>query len=163
MRRAGELQSALTDKSFEADTLREAAVSAQHKERESSARAKHLEEEMAQCVRFLVRCAPARPPKSYPLTSDLTRNRSHARIKALEHTEQSQEARILALTSDVEALSQQVAAAEREILPLRDELARRPPIDILRTLDVQNLLQRNSQAAQAMQGLLEWQSRQQRQ
>jgi len=132
IRRAGELQSALTEKTFEADSLREAAVSAQHKEREVSIRAKALEEEVAQ---------------------------SHARVKALEHTEKQQDSRILSLTADVEALSQQLAAAEREIVPLRDELARRPPIDILRTLDVQNLMQRNSQAAAAIQGLMEWQQK----
>lgn len=132
IRRAADLQNALTDKTFEADSLREAAVSAQHKEREVTIRAKSLEEEVAQ---------------------------SHARVKALEHTEKQQDSRILSLTSDVEALSQQLAAAEREIVPLRDELARRPPIDILRTLDVQNLMQRNSQAAAAIQGLMEWQQR----
>ena len=132
VKRGAELQAALQDKTFEADSLRETAVSAQHKERETGAKAKHLEEQMAQ---------------------------SHARVKALEHTEQAQEARIAALTADVESLGQQLAAAEREIVPLREELGRRPPIDILRTLDVQNLMQRNSQAAQAMQGLLEWQQR----
>jgi chromosome segregation ATPase len=132
VKRGTELQGALQDKTFEADSLRETAVGAQHKEREASAKARHLEEQMAQ---------------------------SHARVKALEHTEQAQEARIAALTADVESLGQQLAAAEREIVPLREELSRRPPIDILRTLDVQNLMQRNSQAAQAMQGLLEWQQR----
>ena len=132
IRRAAELQNLLTEKTFEADSLREAAVSAQHKEREVSIRAKSLEEEIAQ---------------------------SHARVKALEHTEKHQDSRILSLTADVEALSQQLAAAEREIVPLRDELARRPPIDILRTLDVQNLMQRNSQAAAAINGLIEWQQR----
>jgi len=128
--RSGELQRALTAKTFEADSLREEAVSAQRKEREVSHRAKKLEEEMAQ---------------------------SHARVVALEHTESTQEGAIRQLTAEVEALTQQLAAAEREIAPLREELARRPPIDILRTLDVQNLLQRNAQAATAMQSLLEWQ------
>jgi len=132
VKRGGELQAALQDKTFEADQLREAAVQAQHKERETGAKARHLEEQLAQ---------------------------SHARVKALEHSEQQQEVRVAALSADVESLGQQLAAAEREIVPLREELARRPPIDILRTLDVQNLMQRNSQAAQAMQGLLEWQQR----
>ena len=80
-----------------------------------------------------------------------------ALMKAFLAVHGTQGAASASVRETVEALTQQLAAAEREIAPLREELARRPPIDILRTLDVQNLLQRNAQAATAMQSLLEWQ------
>jgi chromosome segregation ATPase len=130
MRKVAELQDLLTSKTAEADSLRSEAVTSQRKEAETRARGKALEGELAQW---------------------------HARANALEGTTTLQQKSVVSLTADIEATSQQLATAEQEITTLRDELARRPPIDVIRQLDVDNLMQRNMQAAAAMQQLLAWQ------
>ncbi len=136
LQQIAKLQQLLTEKSDEADGLRSAAVTAQRKESESHRRSKTLEEELAQW---------------------------HARANTFEHATGDQERTISTLTSQVEALGQQLAERELETSSLREELARRPPIDVIRTLDVENLMQRNMQAAAALQQLLGWQEQQQAQ
>jgi hypothetical protein len=130
MREVSRLQALLTDKCAEADTLRAEAVTAQRKEAEAKSRAKALEEELAQW---------------------------HARSNTFEQDNVLQERTLKELTSQIETLSQQVAEREQQVTQLSDELNRRPPIDVIRQLDVDNLLQRNVQAATAMQQLLAWQ------
>jgi len=128
------LQALLTEKTEEADTLRAEAVNAQRKESEAKSRAKSLEEELAKW---------------------------HARANAVEHASSVSEKSVRELTEAVEGLNQRLAEREVEISTLRDELARRPPIDVIRALDVDNLMQRNMQAAVAMHQLLSWQQDQQ--
>jgi len=76
------------------------------------------------------------------------------RLAALEHAAQQDAAHISALDAAVAAERDGRIAAESEVGRLREELARRPPLDILRQLDVESLMQRNLQAAAAMQSLL---------
>lgn len=130
------LQALLTEKTEEADTLRSEAVLAQRKEGEAKSRAKSLEEELAKW---------------------------HARANTVEHAASVSEKSVRELTEAVEVLNQRLAEREVEISTLRDELGRRPPIDVIRALDVDNLMQRNMQAAVAMHQLLSWQQDQQQQ
>ncbi len=82
---------------------------------------------------------------------------ANARNTAYETSERELSKAVSALTDEVELTGQSKAVAEAEIATLRDELSRRPPIDVIRELDVVNLLQRNTQAAAAMGQLLAWQ------
>lgn len=123
-------QSSLTQQTKMAEDMRSLAHEAERKEQEATVRAKALEEELAEW---------------------------HARAKSLEHSQKQQERSISQLNADLETVGQQLATSEREVTQLRDELARRPPIDVIKNLDVENLLQRNVQAAAAMHQLLAWQ------
>jgi chromosome segregation ATPase len=130
LKRGGELERILAAKAAEAEELRAAAVAAEAKEAATAARARSLEDSLAD---------------------------AHARIGALESSEAAAGKSLGDVTRDFGDLAQRKAEADAEIATLKDELSRRPPIDIIRELDVSNLLQRNMQAAAAMEQLLKWQ------
>jgi len=77
-----------------------------------------------------------------------------ARLEACERAAEATAARAGALEAALSAEREGRVAAEAEVLRQRDELARRPPLDVLRSLDIDGLLSRNLQAAAAMQSLL---------
>ncbi len=127
--RAGELERLLGAKSAEADALRGAAVLAEERQRAALEGMRRTERALAE---------------------------ANARVGS-----QGNELRMLGATAagaaaEVERLGQEKAVCVAEIATLKDELARRPPIDVIQELDVENLLQRNVQAASAMQRLLAW-------
>ena len=129
--RGTELEVLLTAKAGEAEALRSATFAA--------------EERQATALNALRGC------------EDSLAN-SHARCTALDTSDREQARTIAALKTELESAGQSSAVTEAEITTLRDELSRRPPIDVIKELDVENLLQRNMQAAAAMGQLLAWQS-----
>lgn len=162
IRRANELERLLADKAGEADELRAAAVAAEARMTAAIARVKGLEDDAAV---------------------------ARARVAAVERTDAALEAEVARLAAEASAAGQRAAAGEAELQQLKDELAKRPPIDIIRQLgawgggapraraggprsrprhppcspparappaDVENLMQRNMQAAAAMHSLLAW-------
>ena len=131
--RGSELEVMLTSKAAEAEALRGAAFAA--------------EERQSRALNALRGC------------EDSLAN-SHARCQALDTTDREQARSIALLKTEVESAGQTIAVNEAEVTVLRDELSRRPPIDVIKELDVENLLQRNVQAAAAMTQLLAWQSSQ---
>jgi hypothetical protein len=118
IRRANELERLLADKAGEADDLRSAAIAAESRMRDAMGRVKGLEDDLAG---------------------------SHARVSALESTEIALEAQAVRLAAEASEASQAAAAGEAELLTLKDELSKRPPIDIIKQLDIENLMQRNVQ------------------
>ena len=129
--RSGELERLLVAKGAEAEVLRGSAVAAEARQRSALSALRGVEKELAE---------------------------ANARAGALGSAEAEGARGAAALQAEVEALSQRAAVAASEVSSLRDELSRRPPIDIIKELDVENLMQRNMQAAAAMHQLLAWQS-----
>lgn len=130
-KRGGELERLLVAKGEEAEVLRNAAVLAEGRQRALLTTLRATEKELAD---------------------------ANSRATALTSAEREQEKSRAGLVSEAEALGQANAAAAAEIATLKDELSRRPPIDVIKELDVENLLQRNMQAAAAMHSLLAWQT-----
>ena len=129
--RSAELERLLVAKSSEAEVLRGSAVAAEGRQRAALGALRGVEAELAG---------------------------ANARVATLSTAEAESARGLAALQSEVEALSQGAALAAGEVSSLRDELSRRPPIDIIKELDVENLMQRNMQAAAAMHQLLAWQA-----
>jgi hypothetical protein len=129
--RSGELERLLVAKGAEAEVLRASAVAAEARQRSALGTLRGVERELAE---------------------------ANARCGALGSAEAEGARVVAALQGEVEALSQSAAVACSEVSSLKDELSRRPPIDIIKELDVENLMQRNMQAAAAMHQLLAWQS-----
>jgi len=130
-KRSSELERLLVGKTEEAEVLRNAAVLAEGRQRNLLVQLRATEKELAE---------------------------ANARATALSSTEKASEKTLEGLTKELEALGQANASASAEISTLRDELSRRPPIDVIKELDVENLMQRNMQAAAAMHQLLAWQN-----
>jgi chromosome segregation ATPase len=130
-KRGGELERLLVAKGEEAEVLRNAAVLAEGRQRALLTTLRATEKELAD---------------------------ANSRATALASAEREQEKSMAGLLSETESLGQTAAAAAAEIATLKDELSRRPPIDVIKELDVENLLQRNMQAAAAMHSLLAWQN-----
>jgi chromosome segregation ATPase len=128
--RSGELERQLVAKSAEAEVLRGSAIAAEGRQRSALGALRGVEKELAE---------------------------AHALIGTLRSSEEDGERGAQALQAELAAVSAASAAQCAELSSLRDELSRRPPIDIIRELDVENLMQRNMQAASAMHQLLAWQ------
>jgi chromosome segregation protein len=128
--RSGELERLLVAKGSEAEALRGSAVAAEGRQRAALTAVRGLEKELAE---------------------------ANARIGTLRSAEAEAARACAALQGELEALSQTAAVQCSEVSALKDELGRRPPIDIIKELDVENLMQRNMQAAAAMHQLLAWQ------
>lgn len=79
-----------------------------------------------------------------------------ARVEALEHASESASARMASLEAALAEERGGRVSAETEVARLRDELSRRPPLDVLRSLDIDALLHKNLQAAAALQSLLQF-------
>jgi chromosome segregation ATPase len=129
--RGAELERLLTSKAAEAEALRGAAIAAEERQASALISLRGCEDSLAN---------------------------AHARCQALETTEREQTRTTEVLKRELETAGQARAISEAELTSLRDELSRRPPIDVIKELDVENLLQRNMQAAAAMGQLLAWQS-----
>lgn len=128
---ASDLNVVLTEKIAEADAMRLAASSAETKHIETEANLEALEVELVH---------------------------AKAKISSLEATGAATTKSLEALTAEYEQLAQNKARADAVIIQLQEELSKRPPIDLIRDIDVESLLQRNLQAAAAMQQLLAWQT-----
>lgn len=79
-----------------------------------------------------------------------------ARVEALEHAAEASAARTASLEAALGDERGGRVSAETEVARLRDELSRRPPLDVLRSLDIDALLHKNLQAAAALQSLLQF-------
>jgi chromosome segregation ATPase len=81
---------------------------------------------------------------------------AQSKLEASEHSLEQDASRIASLERSNAIERDNRIAAEAEVTRLRDELSRRPPLDVLRSLDIDSLMQRNLQAAAAMQSLLQF-------
>ena len=80
---------------------------------------------------------------------------ARGRVSALETSAEMETRRITELEARLADETAGHIALGGEVAALREELGHRPPVDVLQTLEVQSLLQRNMEAATAVKGLLD--------
>lgn len=159
-----ELEQQLSDVQKRLDTAQSAAAKATQALNASQARAGELERALAASQLAVARESEAKDAAEVTAAEAEERAKqledalagAHAHIGTLESQAAELESRYSEQGEELSAEREGRAVAEADVAALTEELKRRPPIDLIRQLDVTNLMQRNMQAAAAMQSLLEW-------
>jgi chromosome segregation ATPase len=157
-----DLESQITKIVLRAETAESLCEVTRHEKEASSKRSSDLERTVTRQRSDIESLKTERAAADVEKTEAVTRSleleeilaRVTGRVSALEHNVQHDSERCQRMERSLADERDARISAETEVVRLREELQRRPPLDVLKQLDIDGLMQKNLQAAAAMQSLL---------